>query len=266
MSYLFKHIPNDEDGNLFIEQLRNYINRDLVKGVRARGRGSRVKWEKIDQMNYQSHIPQNRAERLHLYLDYQEDNESIENIELGEWIFAYSDDKVIGARQWQGSIIDVPAMGSDGSEYTIGYIKPGATPEFKVLRDGKLIELAGYVPTWSDNGFLIVSSLTEALVLPESFSLDKEAIELPQSITLYRAYPNPFNPATTLTFSVPEDINVILEVYDINGRIISKLKDNTMKAGYHSVVWNADSYSSGVYFVKMQAGDFLKTQKLLLVK
>jgi len=82
MSYLFKHIPNDEDGNLFIEQLRNYINRDLVKGVRARGRGSRVKWEKIDQMNYQSHIPQNRAERLHLYFDYQEDNESIENIDL----------------------------------------------------------------------------------------------------------------------------------------------------------------------------------------
>ena len=82
MSYLFKHIPNDEDGNLFIEQLRNYINRDLVKGVRARGRGSRVKWETIDQINYQSHIPQNRAERLHLYFDYQEDNESIENIDL----------------------------------------------------------------------------------------------------------------------------------------------------------------------------------------
>ena len=82
MSYLFKHIPNDEEGNLFIKQLRNYINRDLVKGVRARGRGSRVKWEKIDQMNYQSHIPQNRAERLHLYFDYQEDNESIENIDL----------------------------------------------------------------------------------------------------------------------------------------------------------------------------------------
>ena len=81
MSYLFKHIPNDEDGNLFIEQLRNYINRDLVKGVRARGRGSRVKWEKIDQMNYQSHIPQNRAERLHLYFDYNKDNESLENVD-----------------------------------------------------------------------------------------------------------------------------------------------------------------------------------------
>ena len=94
----------------------------------------------------------------------------------------------------------------------------------------------------------------------------KEAIELPQSITLDRAYPNPFNPATTLTFSVPEDINVILQVYDINGRIISKLIDNKMKAGYHSIVWNSDKCSSGLYFVKMIAGDFIHTQKLILVK
>jgi len=82
MSFLFNHIPNDDEGKLFIKQLRKYINRDLVKGVRARGRGARAKWEKKDQQNYQSHIPQRRAERLHLYFDYQKDNESIENIDL----------------------------------------------------------------------------------------------------------------------------------------------------------------------------------------
>ena len=82
MSFLFNHIPNDDEGKLFIKQLRKYINRDLIKGVRARGRGARAKWEKKDQQNYQSHIPQRRAERLHLYFDYQKDNESIENIDL----------------------------------------------------------------------------------------------------------------------------------------------------------------------------------------
>jgi len=76
MSYLFKHIPNDEEGNLFIKQLRNYINRDLVKGVRARGRGSRK------EHGNAYGISQKYAERLHLYFDYQEDNESIENIDL----------------------------------------------------------------------------------------------------------------------------------------------------------------------------------------
>ena len=65
---------------------------------------------------------------------------------------------------------------------------------------------------------------------------------------------------------MPEDINVILEVYDINGRIISIIHNSYMEAGHHSVLWNADSYSSGVYFVKMVAGEYVNTQKLMLIK
>ena len=81
-----------------------------------------------------------------------------------------------------------------------------------------------------------------------------------------RAYPNPFNPTTTLSFALPVISNVLLEVYDINGRLINELIKDIMDAGYHSVVWNADSYSSGVYFVKMVAGEFISTQKLMLIK
>ena len=76
MSFLFNHIPNDDEGKLFIKQLRKYINRDLVKGVRARGRGSRK------EHGNAYGISQKYAERLHLYFDYQEENESIENIDL----------------------------------------------------------------------------------------------------------------------------------------------------------------------------------------
>jgi len=102
--------------------------------------------------------------------------------------------------------------------------------------------------------FNIVSSLTEAIPLPESFSLE-------------RAFPNPFNPTTTISFGLSENINVILEVYDINGRIIRNIIDNNnMDAGYHSVVWNADSQASGMYFVKMIAGEYVKTQKIMLLK
>jgi hypothetical protein len=179
--------------------------------------------------------------------------DSVENIEIGDWILAYNGDKVIGARQWQGSIIDVPAMGNDGSEYTEGYMEAGITPEFKVQRGDKLINLEGYVPTWSENGFFIVSNLTEVTALPETFSLKK-------------VYPNPFNPIATVSFALPKDSNVLLEVYDINGRIISQLTDNNMKAGSHSVIWNAESHSSGVYFIKMVAGEYTGTQKLILVK
>ena len=69
-----------------------------------------------------------------------------------------------------------------------------------------------------------------------------------------------------LKFALPEEIKVILEIYDINSIIISKLIDDNMKSGYHSIVWNADSHSSGVYFVKMVAGDYINTKKIVLIK
>ena len=59
---------------------------------------------------------------------------------------------------------------------------------------------------------------------------------------------------------------VTLSIYNLKGREVASLIDGIMDAGYHSVVWNADSHSSGVYFVKMLAGEFVNTQKLMLVK
>ena len=89
---------------------------------------------------------------------------------------------------------------------------------------------------------------------------------LPNEFLLDTAYPNPFNPTTTLNFAIPVDSEVSLSIYNLQGRVVSTLIDKNMDAGYHSVIWNANSNASGVYFVKMQAGSFLKTQKLMLVK
>jgi hypothetical protein len=179
--------------------------------------------------------------------------ESVENIEIGDWILSYNSDVVIGARQWQGSIVDIPAMGSDGSDFTDGYIEAGSVPQFKLLQNGELMNLEGDIPAFENNQLYIVSSLREAVALPEAFSLD-------------RAYPNPFNPTTTLNFAIPVDSEVSLSVYNLQGREVSTLIDANMDVGYHSVIWNADSYSSGVYFVKMIAGEYISTQKLMLIK
>jgi hypothetical protein len=62
--------------------------------------------------------------------------ESIENIQLGDWVLAYQGETVIGARQWQGKYTDIPVMGNDGSEFTAGYIHEGFIPQFKILRNG----------------------------------------------------------------------------------------------------------------------------------
>ena len=94
----------------------------------------------------------------------------------------------------------------------------------------------------------------------------EESIAVPAVYSLSTAYPNPFNPVTTLSFAIPIDSEVSLSVYNLQGREVSTLIDANMDAGYHSVVWDANSYASGVYFVKMVAGEFVNTQKLMLVK
>ena len=97
------------------------------------------------------------------------------------------------------------------------------------------------------------------------FALSREFI-IPTEFSLESAYSNPFNPTTTLSFAIPIDSKVSLSIYNLQGREVSMLIDADMDAGYHSIVWNTDSHSSGVYFVKVLAGEFVKTQKLMLVK
>ena len=89
---------------------------------------------------------------------------------------------------------------------------------------------------------------------------------LPESFSLSAAYPNPFNPVTTLRFALPIGSDVTLSIYNLQGREVTTLISSNMDAGYHSAKWNANQYSSGIYFVKMIAGEYVSTQKLMLVK
>ncbi|MBC8213205.1 MAG: T9SS type A sorting domain-containing protein [Candidatus Marinimicrobia bacterium] len=83
---------------------------------------------------------------------------------------------------------------------------------------------------------------------------------------LLNAYPNPFNPSTTISYAVELNGRLSLQVYNINGQLVETLVDGNVDTGYHSVTWNAENYPSGIYFAKLIAGDFTKTQKLVLVK
>ena len=144
-------------------------------------------------------------------------------------------------------------MGDDGSDYTKGNIEVGSVPSFKILRGDELINLEGDIPAFENDQLFMVSSLTEAVTLPESFSLDT-------------AYPNPFNPVTTLSLSLPESQEVILQVYNLQDKVIETLINSNMEAGYHTMQWNADNHVSGIYFVRMIAGEYVNSQKLILLK
>lgn len=91
----------------------------------------------------------------------------------------------------------------------------------------------------------------------------------PESYTLEQNFPNPFNPTTTIQYSVPDGERlqtVTLRVYDVLGKEIAALVDEKKNAGIYSVQWNAKGLASGVYFYTMRAGDFSATKKLLLMK
>ena len=93
-----------------------------------------------------------------------------------------------------------------------------------------------------------------------------DIIGLPKEYVLYPAYPNPFNPTTTIRFSVAATHASLLQVYDITGRVVETLVNKRLISGVHEIIWNASNQSSGVYFVRLSNNTFRQTQKLILLK
>jgi len=89
---------------------------------------------------------------------------------------------------------------------------------------------------------------------------------IPLTYELFQNYPNPFNPATTIQYSVPGTQYVSLKIYDVLGREVATLLDDTKQPGIYSVMWDARGFSSGVYFYRLRAGGYVDTKKLILVK
>ena len=83
---------------------------------------------------------------------------------------------------------------------------------------------------------------------------------------LHNVYPNPFNPVTNIIYGLSEYTIVQIVIFDLSGKQVELLVNDFQEAGYHSVDWNADNHPSGMYFVKMIAGEYINTQKLILVK
>ena len=90
--------------------------------------------------------------------------------------------------------------------------------------------------------------------------------ELPETVELKPSYPNPFNPATTIRYAIPEQMQVTLEVYDLLGQKVTRLVDKEHSAGNYQIRFNASDLSSGIYFVQILAGSHQEVQKITLIK
>lgn len=95
---------------------------------------------------------------------------------------------------------------------------------------------------------------------------NEEISEIPEQTRLLQNYPNPFNPSTSITFQLKQTSLVELNIYDMNGRLVSELVNNTYGAGEHSVNFNASGLASGVYYYRLNAGGEIFTKKMTLIK
>ncbi len=115
--------------------------------------------------------------------------------------------------------------------------------------------LTGWGPYSSRGHFL--RSTTAVKDLPQG---------VPSTWVLLQNYPNPFNPSTTITFGLPQRGQVRLTVYNTLGEEVASLVEGEMEAGYHTVRFDASGLSSGVYFYRIEAGSFVQTRKLLVLR
>jgi hypothetical protein len=100
----------------------------------------------------------------------------------------------------------------------------------------------------------------------ESFDQTAAAVSAPEAFALQGVYPNPFNPVTRIRYDLPEAVRVSLQVYDIGGRRIAELANGWREAGSHEVSFDASRLPSGVYVVRLEAGDFSAAEKVVLMK
>jgi uncharacterized protein (DUF362 family) len=106
----------------------------------------------------------------------------------------------------------------------------------------------------------------EIIEINETSSDESNGHGLPVRFGLHQNYPNPFNARTTIRYDLPEPHEVTIDIYDSLGRKIETLVKKTQGIGRHHVIWNAADKSSGMYFYRIQAGEYTKTRKMVLLR
>jgi len=95
-------------------------------------------------------------------------------------------------------------------------------------------------------------------------SEDKD--NLPKQYDIWQNYPNPFNSSTSIKYALPEPAYVTIKIYNILGQLVTSLVNSYISPGYHQAVWSTANISSGIYFYKIQAGEYSQAKKMLLLK
>ena len=162
----------------------------------------------------------------------------------------------------------IPSRGDSLSNLNYVFLSnhDGTSISWEVLFSGSS---TSNVPHGGDTLYLYTTKGISYFDTLEIFDLPsdvKQTNQVPLSYNLAQNYPNPFNPTTIINYSVPKAGLVLIKVYDILGREVTQLVNEQKNAGTYNIEFNASKLATGVYFYRMQAGNFVETKKLLLLK
>ncbi len=141
----------------------------------------------------------------------------------------------------------------------------GAKFPVRISSEDKNLQLSGA-------GFNVNLTPEEPVVISENISsLTVNTVEIPSAFALHNNYPNPFNPATIISFSLPVSSKISVEVYDMLGQRISLVNNETFEAGVHKVSFDGEGFASGIYFYSIKAegadgSEFSSVKKMMLLK
>ncbi|MCB0731726.1 MAG: T9SS type A sorting domain-containing protein, partial [Ignavibacteriae bacterium] len=125
-----------------------------------------------------------------------------------------------------------------------------------------------YVGAFGGNNWLLGWTALDQLGYTDNLTAVEETFikQIPNSFELAQNYPNPFNPSTTITFALPKSSEVQLNVYNILGQQVAQLVNEVKNAGTYSINWDASNLASGTYIYRLQAGNNIIVNKMILMK
>jgi hypothetical protein len=155
-------------------------------------------------------------------------------------------------------VVEIESASSNYSQFSSEIIGNGQIPDsimiqFQILSDS---------PTDPGIGSY---AFIDQISFGQSTNIDDNSIT-PLEFTLEQNYPNPFNPSTVIRFSIPQNDNVMLRVFDLLGKEVVTLINEFKLRGVYEYEFNVSDLASGIYFYKLQSGDFVKTKKMIITK
>ena len=163
-----------------------------------------------------------------------------------------------------GTVDAIQMRLSHGSDFAIELTDDAMVSEYK--NHGEETILVIVVPE-TEHLFIAEGDFTISEVIVANVNGNIEvAMDIPTEFSVSDAYPNPFNPVTSLNITLPSEMMVNVKVYSVTGQVIDVIASGRMVSGYHTLAWDASDLSTGMYFIRTEAGKNISTQKVMLLK